>query len=125
MGKFVIEKRENVLKLTICENSEVNIDSLKKIYRMLAKEGKSTVIELEPYIYMEKDARDFMNRFETRNQSSSIIIIADSFSGILLANFYKNFYKPEFPIKIFREEKEALSWLRINSTENKFKFLLN
>ena len=125
MGKFIIKKEDDVFKLTICKNSDVNIESVKKIYRTLSKEGEVTVIKLEPYIYMEKNARDFMNRIENRKHNSSITIIADSFSEYLLANFYNNFYKPEFPIKIFRKDKEAMHWLKINSTENKIKFFLN
>ncbi len=125
MGKFIIETEENLLKLTICENAEVNVESLKKLYRILTKEDKITVIKLERYIYMEKEARDFMNRIENRRTNSNITIIADSFSENLLANFYNKFYKPTYPIKVFRKEKDALHWLKLNSSENDFKFFLN
>lgn len=125
MRKFIIENEENVLKLTVCENVDVDIDSLKKLYRILSKEKKNTVIKLERYIYIDKEARDFMNRIEKRKNHSNITIIADSFSENLLANFYNKFYKPAFPIKIFRKEKDALQWLKIKSSENDFKFFLN
>lgn len=125
MGKFIIEKDGNIWKLTICESTEINIELFKKMYKIFSNSKKAIIIKLEGNIYIGKAALDFMNRIENRKNNSNIAIIADSFSENLLANFYNKFYKPTFPIKIFRKENEALLWLKTKTMENDFKFLFN
>lgn len=72
---------------------------------------------------MTKEARKY---FSVNNRSTHVsafaVVIKSSLSSIIV-NFFFNLQKPSIPAKIFKNEKDALSWLenyKVNPTTNEY-----
>jgi hypothetical protein len=113
-NQFSVYGDDEYLKVVINRNADINLDVLKEIYRLVKKTGeiKPIIILLQPEMNIGKEARDYIHKMNTRFPFPPVAVIAQTFNESLLANFYKKFYKPQTPYKIFKRENEAFNWLK-------------
>lgn len=115
-SNFCVYFDSHYLKLTINEKSQIDLKVLKQLYRAMKMKNsgqiKPTIILLQRDMVVEREAREYINKLSKRFVFPPIAIISDTFNETLMANFYKNFYKPNTPYKIFKKEKEAFDWLK-------------
>src|SRR4051812_8190775 len=107
MEKFKIQVDDRFLKLTICENTQLNIIALKRLFRIVGDTKKNTIVILEPLIDVSPEALHFINKFEKLRAPMNITIVSNTFTETLITNFYNKFYKPHIPLKIYRNVEEA------------------
>jgi hypothetical protein len=102
------------LRVIINEKTDVSLNVLKEIYRYLRRTGeiKPIMILLQPEMYLGKDAREYIHKINRRFPFPTVAVIAHTFNESLMANFYKKFYRPQTPYKIFKKENEAFNWLK-------------
>jgi len=112
--QFCVYSDTEYLKLIINENADISLDVLKEIYRFLNKNGeiKPIIIQLKPEMTLGKEAREYIHKMNKRFPFPPVAVIAQTFNESLMANFYKKFYRPQTPYKIFKKENEAFDWLK-------------
>lgn len=112
-NQFSVDTDNEYLKLIINRNADISLDVLKEIYRLVKRSGeiKPIVIQLQPEMSIGKEARDYINKMNKRFPFPPVAVVAQTFNESLMANFFKNFYKPQTPYKIFKKENEAFDWL--------------
>jgi hypothetical protein len=113
-NEFCVESDNEYLRVIINEKTDVSLDVLKEIYRYLRRTGeiKPIMILLQPEMNLGKEAREFIHKINRRFPFPPVAVIAHTFNESLMANFYKKFYRPQTPYKIFKKENEAFNWLK-------------
>jgi hypothetical protein len=70
-------------------------------------------------VTITKEARENATKLEKTSPSYATAAVANSLPYRLIANFYLKFNKPGIPFKIFRNQEDAVVWLK--GQEKKFK----
>jgi hypothetical protein len=111
---FCVYESDKFFKVIINKNAEIDLDILKEIFRKLkiSGEAKPMLILLQPQINVGREARNYIYKINRRYEMPAIAVITDTFNESLIANFYKKFYRPPGPYRVFRREKEAQDWLK-------------
>lgn len=107
---------EGILHVRATEQGEIDLDEVKACFEVYEKLGcrQNKVLQLMDArigLTIAKEARDYAAR-EGVNYFIASAIVSDSLSVRLVVNFFNMFYKHKVPFKLFRNEKEALKWLR-------------
>ena len=112
--QFCFYSEDEYLKVVINTKADISLDVLKQLYRQFKKTDKikPVMILLQPEMNIGKEGREYIHKMNKRFPSHPIAVVAQTFNESLLANFYKNFYNPENPYKIFKMENEAFDWLK-------------
>jgi hypothetical protein len=113
-GDFCVYTDDQYLKLIINEKTEISLDVLKQMFRMVRSRDnqKPVVILLQPEMDLGKEARDYIHKLNKRYKMPPVAVISTTFNETLIANFYKKFYRPVSPYRIFKKENEAFDWLK-------------
>lgn len=115
-SNFCVYFDAEYLKLTINEKTEIDLQLLKQLYRVMKMKNsgqiRPTIILLQREMILEKEAREYINKISRRFIFPPIAVISETFNETLMANFYKNFYKLSTPYKVFKKEGEAFDWLK-------------
>jgi hypothetical protein len=113
-GDFCVYTDEQYLKLIINEKTEINLEVLKQMFRLIKRSDglKPVVILLQPEMNLGREARDYIHKLNKRYRMPPVAVISTTFNETLIANFYKKFYKPVNPYRIFKRENEAFDWLK-------------
>ena len=113
MERVEITCDDNCLNVIVRENTAVTISVLKQINRIIIEYGefKAIVIKLEPFLFVDKDTREYMSKLHKRFLNCPIAVISNSFDEDLLARFYRNFHKPISPYNIFKCKADAIKWM--------------
>lgn len=61
--------------------------------------------------YWTKEARAYQREFEDKDLMTAAAFVINSVVHSILTNFFIYFNKPQVPLKVFTNEKEALYWL--------------
>ena len=111
---FRVCSTSDCIKLIVQQHADIDLIALKRLFREIrANDGlKPTLICLNSEITIEKEARDYMHKVNKRYLTPPVAIITDTLNETLIANFYKKFYRPENPYRIFRNETEAFDWIQ-------------
>lgn len=79
-------------------------------------EGKPFVTLVDGRNVRSNMSHEARQHFATNKKITSIrkaqAIVVNNLHTKLLANFYMNFYKPENPVKVFKDFEEAEKWVR-------------
>ena len=111
---FAFYSDDEHIKLIIRENAEVSLPALKQLYRLMKSSGSSkpAIIRLHADISMQREASEYIHKLNKRFVVPPVAVIAETLNESMIANFYKNYYKPGTPYKIFRKEAEAVEWIK-------------
>jgi hypothetical protein len=105
-----------ILHVRATEQGEIDLDEVKACFAVYEKLGcrEKKVLQLVDArvgLTMSKEARDFVAK-EGVNYFIASAVVSDSLSVRLVINFFNFFYKHKVPLRLFRNEEEALKWLR-------------
>ncbi len=105
IGRTVVKKNSEVTFADAKENSAA-VNSLCQGTKF------PLLIDSRDIKSIEKQARDYFSlKGRESNVNSFAIIIASPLSRIV-GNFFMGLNKPTVPVKLFTDEREAISWLK-------------
>jgi hypothetical protein len=108
--------RNGVVHVIYADNAEITLAIKKEMHQtfLAITQGKKMpflVTNLGGF-WIAKDAREFARKIEPKQPFTAVAYWAPSLGIKLMAEFYRKFYKPEIPYKVFGKEEEAIEWLR-------------
>lgn len=89
-----------------------DLDELDKVYHRLLK-GKQGLILLIFELDCTSDMK-FKTKASSKERSTfkkAEAMVIKSLANRIEANFYKNYFTPSHPIKVFNSESDAIAWL--------------
>lgn len=86
----------------------IEISDNGDIYCLMDTSGRLNNYSHEAQKFLSNDAS-----IVKQNKIKGSAIVIDNLPNRLLARFFSKFYKPKFPMKIFRNKEDALSWLEL------------
>lgn len=109
-------KSNGIMYVLFKDNCMLDIDLQ---LRMLDEYNKITNHKPTPFIFfagdnvtVTKEARDNATLLEDRSPLCATAVVITSLAYKLIAEFYMKFNKPKNPYKIFKNEKDAVDWLK-------------
>ena len=70
------------------------------------------VVDIREVMGMSKGAREAATRVNRDTEAGGVAVVSNSAMGRMIGNFFINFNRPKFPIRMFQDEEEAFAWLR-------------
>lgn len=107
---------------------------LKKVKKLTAKDvtqifecydkvggGKKVyvLVTFNGFIPMSNDAMAEAKKQSKKNRSAATAYVVANVALRMGINFFMNFYRPSFPISIFRTKTDALAWLDAQKKANR------
>lgn len=112
----IILRSDHIIKIEFKEVEELKLDHVIDIFnslRTLAPVKKCLIlISLSDYINPSVEVREFWAAKERNEISLAEAILINNLPMTLIVNFYLNINKPQRPTKIFKNEKDAIDWLK-------------
>lgn len=124
MEKFIVESHGDVLKLTICKHALVNKAFVKILYRILANDERTLLVQLQPNIHIDPEAGEYITRVEKWKRSKRMSIITDLLKESLLVSYSRKGDKPEMRRELYNYEKAALKCMQAEIRQENY-YLLN
>lgn len=107
--------RDNLVRIIIRENSELDENDILKINDAksnFVKEKAYTVVFVAPKAgNITRKARELSASEKVTKNAICKAIVAPSKVSKVIGNFFINYLKPAVPIKVFSDEKSALQWI--------------
>lgn len=107
---------KGIISMTVNENERLELEDAKESHRVnleLSEGGKFCVLlNAKKFFLPSSEAQQFIAGKEcTRHRLASAFIV-NSLSMRLLGNYYIRFFSNSTPSRFFKNEREALPWLR-------------
>lgn len=111
----VSEQENGLIYVVFKEGTDITIDLLEEmidVYNQITG-GKHLpfLYEVEPYVTISKEARDYSVKIEKRKPISASAVYVDNIAYAIIVNFYMKFNRPHKPFKMFNKRDEAIKWL--------------
>ncbi|MDO8999859.1 MAG: hypothetical protein Q7W45_08855 [Bacteroidota bacterium] len=112
----IILRSDHIIKIEFKEVEELKLDHVIDIFNIiqpLAPVKKCLIlISLANYINPSVEVREFWAAKERNEISLAEAILINNLPMTLIVNFYLNINKPQRPTKIFKNETDAIDWLK-------------
>lgn len=108
--------RDGIGHVVLKENALVDLESLKEYSEAVVRgcQGKKipVLFDMRGIKYVERDARDQFAKGPPGLLTKAVAVVIRSVAQRMMVRFFLLINKPEFPMKVFRDEKKALNWVR-------------
>ena len=105
---------DGIARTKVKEGSEITIADAKVnsiiVNKLSEQEKYPMIVDTSGIKSMEKEARDYLAIQDRESRINAIAIIRKTHIGNMIANFFIGLNKPSVPVKLFRNEAEALKW---------------
>lgn len=118
----LVEYHDNIIFLRLKEGADLNINSINEQHdaqKELVKNDKyGVLVDGTNNVVITKECREYMASLITPNRVATAVLTKMNMATTLIANFYIKVNKPKIPTKLFKEEKDAVSWLKMQLAAN-------
>jgi hypothetical protein len=107
---------EGIGRVAFKENAVVNLESMKEYSEAVIRgcRGKklAVLLDVRGIRYVEREARDMFAKGPPGAMTKAVAVVIRSIPQMMMTRFFLLINKPDFPMKVFRDEKKALNWVR-------------
>lgn len=111
----IVLEESGIVKCTAFDNIAMTLeDAIENVaaVKTLAKGKKVPVlVDLSNTISASKEARAYFTKPEVAEIQSACAMIVKSLLSQMVGNFFLGLNKTRFPLKLFKNEEEARTWL--------------
>ena len=111
----IVLEESGIVKCTAFDNIAMTLeDAIENVaaVKTLAKGRKVPVlVDLSNTISASKEARAYFTKPEVAEIQSACAMIVKSLLSQMVGNFFLGLNKTRFPLKLFKNEEEARTWL--------------
>jgi hypothetical protein len=116
-GAFTVQMRsDGIIHSHTSSGIDFNIDSLKEFNLVMAKmvnyRMTPLLLTLDEFAIPPVETRVFWAKKESCTYASAEAYISSNIGHTIIGNFYLKFNKPGRPTKIFKNEEDAITWLK-------------
>lgn len=116
-GAFTVQLRsDGILHSHTSSGIDFNIDSLKEFNLVMGKmvQNRMTplLLTLDEFAIPPVETRVFWAKRESCTYASAEAYVSHTIGHTIIGNFYLKFNKPGRPTKIFKNEEDAVTWLK-------------
>jgi hypothetical protein len=109
--------RDDISWLVFCPESEISLEDITLIIATATATHRPgdffhVLVDMRGLDSISPEAREYAAAGKLSEIYDRLAIIADAPATFLVANFFLKFHKPPRPTRIFRNETDALQWLR-------------
>jgi hypothetical protein len=109
---------DGIVRVMYLSGFDIDVDDKKEHHAAFAELTGGVkhpfLIQAGTDVTFTREARNYGSKMEPYQPFLAFAIVANSAAYMLMANFYFQFHRPVMPYKIFREEPDAVKWLREN-----------
>lgn len=113
-SKYLL-REDDILEVVLTDDFFFTLKDAKEITTNIKAVSKNiprkTLIIAGTLSTSDDEARKYASTKESTDPILALVIVTNSLSQTLIANFIMNFQKPRIPTKVFKSKKEAEQWL--------------
>jgi len=110
------QDREGLGRVVFKDNAIVDLESIREYSEAVIRgcQGKklAVLLDIRGIKYVEREARNEFSKGPPGAMTKAVAVVIRSVSQRILTRFFLLINKPDFPMKVFRDEKKALKWVR-------------
>jgi len=88
----------------------------KEVFSAILKASKGKkrpfLSDVRKFKSADRESREYFASKEVANAISAMAVLIGSPVGRIMGNFFLNFNKPKYPVKLFTSESAAIEWLK-------------
>jgi hypothetical protein len=111
-----LEYADHIIYVRLKEGKEITIESMKEQYKAqeeLVKNDKYAVlVDGRNTVIMPPETRKFMAAHQPVNRKATALVSNNNLVTVLIGNFYLKVNKPKLQTRLFKQEEEAVKWLK-------------
>jgi hypothetical protein len=116
-GAFTVQLRsDGIIHSHTSSGIDFNIESLKEFNLVMAKmvnyRMTPLLLTLDEFAIPPVETRTFWAKKDSCTYASAEAYISGNIGHTIIGNFYLKFNKPGRPTKIFKDEEDAVMWLK-------------
>jgi len=105
-----------IVQLNNFPNTQETLADAKENIAAVAKASQGRrlplLADLRNLKSIDREAREYYAGNEAAKFFRACVLLIDSPVSRIMGNFFLNFNKPKFPVKLFTSESEAIEWLK-------------
>lgn len=117
IAELCYNKDNATLYIKILENVTIDIQKAKEfsesVNTITNGENHFTLVDATNYFFIDDEALKFMALPEVGKGKMAEAYYSSNLANRLTMHFFKVYYKPIYPMQLFRKEEEALKWLKL------------
>lgn len=113
-GIIYWDNNRHLVEIIYDQNAEIKVADTRELLNNLEKFSSDKVkllSDIRQVNSVSKEARVFCSSPEFSKKIQATAVIVDGIHTRLMVNFFINFNKPTFPLKVFNNHEEAITWL--------------
>lgn len=114
VGEISLEN--NIYRLLIREDADIELQDAIDLIRIGTEMTRGmrvvAVVDAKRNFTISGEARKYFAENTVRQQFAATAIITGSLAQRLIINFFINMNRPEVPTRLFRNETDAMAWLK-------------
>lgn len=115
-SKFTIKQiNDKLLSLEIHENEIIEADDIHMIYqgynKLVGDAEYSVAVYGNPFSSISDEAKRIAAEEYSSPKRKKVALISDNLAHVMIVKFFIIWNKPKTPIKIFKSEEKAFTWL--------------
>lgn len=112
----ILHYKNNIITVRLKEKAEINVESMKEQY-----EAQQNLVGNNRYVVLvdatknsdaDSETRKFMADYKPVNRIATAIVSNTNIATMIMANAYMRLNQPSVTTKLFKQETQALKWLR-------------
>jgi len=107
---------DGILHTQVKPHTELTLEdareSLEHSRRLCAGKRHPVLVDLTNCKALRREARAYYAGEEAANPGLAVVLLIGSPLARVIGNFYMEFHKPVFPVRLFTSEAQAITWLK-------------
>jgi hypothetical protein len=117
VGEVTIRK-DGLLYARAFPNAKIGLKQAREYYSMVqyltSSKTHAAVINISGVSQISKDAREFLvKESSSRGITAAVALISKSAAGKMIGNLFLTVSKPNYPVRIFTDSREARHWAKM------------
>lgn len=114
-GEAVMQE-ENIIRFQCSPRAELNLEDAMANTEACRKSAEfrrlPLLVDMTQISGINKQARDYHSSDESSGYFSAVALLVKSPLSRMIGNFFSGLNKPNYPMRMFNSEEQALAWLR-------------
>jgi hypothetical protein len=115
------EGDSGILHVNMFEDAHMCLEKTREYYGFIDKitggQKYFALINSARYYTVDEDALEYAALPQTFKNRVAAAHYTNHIANRLLATFFRNYFKPEIPVKVFKTEAEARKWLLLQKPQ--------
>ncbi len=111
-----LEFRDQIVFVRIKDGAEITTETMEEQWsvqkEMVGRGTYAVLVDGKKNYTLYPEVREYMAAYQPQGRVATALVANKNLATLMIANFYLRFNRPKVPTRMFKEEEEAVLWLK-------------